>query len=166
VHAGERLAVYDDRSGDPRTDRQEQELAAAAPGAEAGLGHTAGSDVVAHRDREAGALGGELAQRGVAPAEVGREDADAVRLVDDAGHGDAEPARCQVAIGGGGGEIGGEVDQRADDVVRTRLATRRATVGVQHHAVDAGDRRFHHGAADVQADYAVHGVAPRPAQRR
>lgn len=83
-------AVDADRARYTGAERDEEEPVGALARADAALGEAAGADVVAEGDRDTAEAGGQqVAQRYVAPAEVGRVRGDAPLGVDDAGDGDA-----------------------------------------------------------------------------
>ena len=128
--AAEQPPAGDDAAADPGRDGEVDELVAAAAGAEGALGEGGDVGVALDRDRQA-----EVAlqrrrqlQAAVAGAEVGRAEEDAALGVERADGGDADPGqrgervRRQV-----GGEVGEQVDHRADQRPRRAVAGGRAS---------------------------------------
>ena len=95
-------AVEDERTRDARADREHDDVAVPARGAEPVLGVAGGAHVVAEGHGQPGRGLGEGTDGRVAPPEVGGEDADARHLVDEAGHahadGDGRDARRLVEV--------------------------------------------------------------------
>ena len=97
------------------------------PGPEARLGQRAGPHVVAERGRAGPVVRrDQIPQRYVAQPEVGRPDGDAVRLVDDAGHDDADRDRVSVlARGASAARSAATVEDRLDHRVGPALGAGR-----------------------------------------
>ena len=113
--------------------------------AEPELGGPTGAYVVADRDRQAGALGDQIAEGDVAPADVLRPDRDAALVVDDAGHGHADgPASPASSTSSATVSSTASTAASPRGVGRRREATRSSS-GEQ-------DRALHRRAADVESD--------------
>ncbi len=83
--AADEASVADDRRGDAGADHDDEQVVDLATGAEAPLRGAGAGDVVPQHDGHAGGVRDHLRHRGVAPAEVRRQDARAGRGVDQAG---------------------------------------------------------------------------------
>lgn len=153
------LAVDADGARDAGAERDEEEAVGAAPGADAALGETAGAHVVAERHGDAAEpLGEQGAQGHVTPAEVGGVGGDTLRLVDDAGHGDAgRRGRFAVLADAMGAELRREAEDALDHGVRAALAAGGTAGLVQQLAARPDQGGLHPGAAHVEGDDMFHG---------
>ncbi len=122
-----RLAGDDHGPGDPRADREEQEVGLGATGAEHALGQPPGAYVVAQADRHL--QRGEVGGGHVLPADVGRVDG---RVGGDQPRdGQADAGRGTLA---GLGEVVDEGADRLDHAQGALVTRRRTLVGQQHLA--------------------------------
>src|SRR5690606_24217999 len=156
-------AVEDDRATDAGAEGDHEQPALAATGAEPVLGARGGVRVVVHDDGQAQPLGQAVADRLVAPGQVGGEDDGGAVGRDEPGGADADAEHLTPGPSGLGQQPLHRVDDAVLHVARTGRPVRGVPAGAAEHPARVVDQSCGHlGAADVDADRepVVHGRHP------
>ena len=148
MRTDDRSSSGDDPTADADLTGDEHHLLGTHAGAESGLGEGTQVGIVAHRDRKIVREDGRqcVAQRDVDPADVGRDDHEAVELADESRHGDA--ATDQATRGVATGAIVDVVEQRRE-IVHRRLDAETITGARHAHAADDRTVERHDRCADL-----------------
>ncbi len=142
------LAVLQDRATDAGAQRDHDEVVLAAAGAEAPLGPGSAVGVVVDQDGHGEPLGQAVAERFVAPGQVGGEQHAVAVGVDPAGRADADGVHV-VPVGEVQDQFG---DGVLDDLGALGLVRGLRAELLEDVAVGVDDTRHHLRTADVDAD--------------